>query len=84
MLVDRCWDEARKLEIATVFSLTYVAEFFEKCGYHRIEKADLPHKIWNECVRCPLFPSCNEVALVRTIDPASIPSLATSALAAIG
>ena len=64
-LVEACWDAARDLEIKSVFTLTYVAEFFEKNGYHRIEKSDLPHKIWNECVRCPLFPSCNEVALIR-------------------
>lgn len=65
-MVDACWESARELEIETVFTLTYVPEFFEKCGYHRIDKAELPHKIWNECVRCPLFPSCTEVALIRT------------------
>ena len=68
-LVEACWESARELEIRTVFTLTYVAEFFEKCGYHRVDKAELPHKIWNECVRCPLFPSCTEVALVRTGEP---------------
>ena len=61
----------RELEIKTVFTLTYVADFFEKCGYHRIEKADLPHKIWNECVRCPLFPNCTEIALIRTTEAAA-------------
>lgn len=66
-LLDACWDAARQLEIKSVFTLTYVADFFEKCGYHRIEKADLPHKIWNECVRCPLFPNCNEIALIRSV-----------------
>ncbi len=66
-LVDACWEAARDLEIETVFTLTYVPEFFEKCGYARVEKSELPHKIWNECVRCPLFPSCTEVALVRSI-----------------
>jgi amino-acid N-acetyltransferase len=65
-LVDACWEAAQELEIPSIFTLTYVAEFFEKCGYHRIEKADLPHKIWNECVRCPLFPNCNEIALIRS------------------
>jgi amino-acid N-acetyltransferase len=69
-LVDGCWDAARDLEIDSVFALTYVPEFFERCSYHRIDKAELPHKIWNECVRCPLFPSCTEVALVRSITPA--------------
>lgn len=66
-LIEACWDAARGLEIKTVFTLTYVPGFFEKGGYHKIDKADLPHKIWNECVRCPLFPNCNEVALIRSV-----------------
>ena len=66
-LVDACWDAARELEIPQVFTLTYVPQFFEKCGYGQIEKSELPHKIWNECVRCPLFPSCTEVALIRGV-----------------
>ena len=69
MLVDACWESARALEIETVFALTYVAEFFERCGYRQVEKTELPHKIWNECVRCPLFPNCNEIALIRTVGP---------------
>jgi amino-acid N-acetyltransferase len=68
-LVDACWESARELEINSVFALTYVAEFFEKLGYQQIEKADLPHKIWNECVRCPLFPNCQEIALIRSFHP---------------
>jgi amino-acid N-acetyltransferase len=75
-LVEACWDAARELEIKTVFTLTYVSAFFEKCGYHVVEKADLPHKIWNECVRCPLFPNCNEVALIRSVsaEPFAVPA----------
>jgi len=65
-LLDACWDAARDLEIRSVFTLTYVPGFFERCSYRQIDKAELPHKIWNECVRCPLFPNCNEVALIRT------------------
>jgi amino-acid N-acetyltransferase len=84
LLVDACWEAARELEIATVFTLTYVAEFFERCGYHRIDKADLPHKIWNECVRCPLFPNCHEIALVRPVSavPAPVGARVEEALAA--
>jgi amino-acid N-acetyltransferase len=68
LLVDACWRAARELEITSVFALTYVASFFEQCGYHQIDKAELPHKIWNECVRCPFFPNCQEVALIRTCE----------------
>ena len=66
-LIEACWDASRELEIKTVFTLTYVPAFFVKCGYHAIDKAELPHKIWNECVRCPLFPNCTEVALIRSV-----------------
>ena len=82
-LVDACWKAARELEIATVFTLTYVPEFFERCGYDRVEKSDLPHKIWNECVRCPLFPSCTEVALVRSIYPDPLNSESVAELVAV-
>lgn len=67
-LVDACWEAARELEINSVFALTYAVTFFERCQYHQIDKAELPHKIWNECVRCPLFPNCSEVALIRSFD----------------
>src|SRR4051794_23039274 len=40
-LVEACWKSARELEIATVFTLTYVADFFEKCGFHQVEKTEL-------------------------------------------
>ena len=83
-LVDACWDAARELEIATVFTLTYVPEFFEKCGYHRIDKADLPHKIWNECVRCPLFPSCTEIALIRSAHEGASQAAGVALAAATG
>lgn len=71
-LVEACWKSALELEIATVFTLTYVPDFFEKCGFHQVEKTELPHKIWNECVRCPLFPNCTETALVRSTAPATL------------
>ena len=65
-LVEACWEQAGELEIDSVFALTYAVGFFERCGYDQIDKANLPHKIWNECVRCPLFPNCTETALIRS------------------
>jgi amino-acid N-acetyltransferase len=81
-LVDACWASAADLEIKTVFTLTYVANFFERCGFHQVDKAELPHKIWNECVRCPLFPNCTEIALIRTV--AAAPASANGVLASAG
>jgi amino-acid N-acetyltransferase len=73
-LVDACWETAQDLEVKSVFALTTASGFFERCGYHAIEKSDLPQRIWSECVRCPAFPNCTEAALVRSVEaePATI------------
>ncbi len=64
-LVEACLKEAGSLGIPTVFCLTYQPAFFEKFGLSRIDKMELPRKVWTECFRCPKFPDCGEVALVR-------------------
>ena len=28
---------------------------------------DFPQKVWNECVRCPFFTDCREIAVVRDL-----------------
>ena len=66
-LVDACLNEARTLGIASVFCLTYVKPFFEKCGFVEEDKTTLPHKIWGECYRCPKFPNCDEAALIYRV-----------------
>ncbi|NOZ19706.1 MAG: N-acetyltransferase [Planctomycetes bacterium] len=63
-LVRICIEEARSLGVPRVFTLTFRPEFFEKLGFKRVGKERLPHKIWAECVRCPHFPDCDEIALV--------------------
>ena len=63
-LVESCISEAIMLGIARVFALTYKPEFFEKLGFHVVDKAELPQKIWADCLKCSKFPDCDEVALV--------------------
>jgi amino-acid N-acetyltransferase len=69
VLVKSCVDEAVDLGIPTVFCLTYKPEFFKKCGFHEVDKMELPRKIWSECFRCPKFPDCDEVALMYDAIP---------------
>jgi len=68
MLVRTCLDEAAELRVARVFALSFVPEFFEKLGFRRIDKEELPHKVWSECIDCPLFPECGETALAVDLD----------------
>ncbi|MDY6861719.1 MAG: N-acetyltransferase [Thermodesulfobacteriota bacterium] len=56
--------ETRKLGINRFFVLTYVPRFFQKMGFKKIEKSELPQKIWADCIKCPYFPDCGEVALI--------------------
>ncbi len=67
-LLDACIDEARSLQLARVFALTRVLDFFAGNGFHGVSKHDLPHKVFQDCVRCPLFPDCDEVAVMRHLD----------------
>jgi amino-acid N-acetyltransferase len=63
-LVQACLDEARALGMSRVFVLTYVPEFFRRFGFNEHPKEKLPHKIWNDCLKCPKFPNCDEIAML--------------------
>ena len=69
MLVQACLDEARVLGIPTVFCLTYQPGFFSTSGFAEIDKAELPRKVWGECIRCPKFPNCDEIGMICYLEP---------------
>ena len=66
-LVAAALQEAADFGIPRVFTLTYIPEFFLKLGFEEIDKSQLPQKIWADCLKCPHFPNCKEVALIRYI-----------------
>ncbi len=66
-ILNACEDEARTLGLNKLITLTYVPEFFEKRGFVRVKKSTLPHKIWSMCIKCPKFPECDEIPLVKKI-----------------
>ncbi len=63
-LVKNCIKEARKLGMERIFVLAYETEFFRKIGFSPYNKEALPHKIWNDCIKCPRFPECDEEAMI--------------------
>jgi amino-acid N-acetyltransferase len=65
LLVEACIDEAKELGIPRVFCLVRNPAFFKRHGFQLIDKTELPQKVWAECFRCPKFPNCDEVALIR-------------------
>jgi amino-acid N-acetyltransferase len=79
-IVEACITEAEELDLRTIFALTYRPGFFSRLGFRIVDKATLPHKVWNECVRCPKFPGCGEIAVVRDLVPDGMPAPAAPGL----
>jgi amino-acid N-acetyltransferase len=63
-LMEACLEDAKGLGVSRLFVLTYIPDYFERFGFRRVEKAELPQKVWSECIRCPKFPDCGEVSMV--------------------
>lgn len=63
-LVAACLADAETFGIHRVFTLTYQPGFFTTLGFKSIDKKELPHKVWSDCINCPKFPDCNEEAMI--------------------
>ncbi len=72
-LIETLIEESRTLGIKKVFVLTYRVNLFNKMGFSLMDKGLLPHKIWADCVKCPKFPECDEVAMVMEPNHGSDP-----------
>lgn len=70
-LVRECEKRARKYEVKRVFALTFKPEFFKKLSYQITTRDSLPHKIWGECIHCPMFPDCGEIPVIKNLSPKS-------------
>jgi amino-acid N-acetyltransferase len=66
-LVEWCAEEATRLQIRRLMTLTYEQVFFEKLGFEVVPKESLPLKVWSDCVRCPKKDNCDEIAMVRVL-----------------
>ncbi len=74
-LVAACEDEARRVGIPVLFAWTYEVTFFEKCGFHLIDKTrELHPRVWSECLRCPFYVGCNENGVVKRMDGVAMPA----------
>lgn len=63
-IVKRLIEEGKTFGVKKFFTLTYKPGFFQTLGFHTITKDELPHKIWRECIDCPKFPNCDEIAMI--------------------
>lgn len=58
--------EARENDLDSVFAFTYVPGFFRRLGFAEVDRGELPLKAWKDCLRCPKFQACDEIAMLKT------------------
>lgn len=66
-LVEGLEELARRQSLATLCALTVEPAFFERLGFHRVDKALLPEKIWKDCASCAFLDDCREIALLKPL-----------------
>ena len=72
MLVEALEIEAREHDLSSIFAFTYVDGFFRKLGFSEVDRGELPLKAWKDCLRCPKFQACDEIAMLKKLKPGSM------------
>jgi amino-acid N-acetyltransferase len=68
-IVDALEREALEHGLHALFAFTYVPGFFQRLGFHEVERGELPLKVWKDCVRCRKFQCCDEIAVLKALRP---------------
>ncbi len=68
VIVSELLADARALKLPRIFALTYQKSFFERMGFVEVPKSTMPQKVWGECMDCPKFPDCDEIAMILEIE----------------
>jgi len=66
-LVRASVDQGRRLGLSRLFALTREEAFFSQLGFVVVPKETLPHKVWTDCIGCPLRENCDEIAMVHEL-----------------
>jgi amino-acid N-acetyltransferase len=74
MVVDSLVYEAKLYGLDALFAFTYVPGFFGRVGFNEVERGELPLKAWKDCLRCPKFHACDEIAVLRVFRPQRTPN----------
>jgi amino-acid N-acetyltransferase len=71
-IVEALEKEAVENQLHAIFAFTYVPDFFRKVGFQEVERGALPLKVWKDCLRCPKFQCCDEIAMVKALRPDAV------------
>ena len=68
VLLEALEQEARENDLHAIFAFTYVPGFFRRLGFVEVDRGSLPLKAWKDCLRCPKFQCCDEIAVLKTLN----------------
>jgi amino-acid N-acetyltransferase len=61
--------EAKALGLPQIFTLTRQIGFFANLGFQETSRESLPRKIWKDCWNCARLNDCDEVAMIKFLEP---------------
>lgn len=74
-LVDALVARARADGYDQICALTLSEGFFNRCGFVTVDRWAISSKIWHECIYCPKFDACDEIAVLMNLtEPATAPT----------
>jgi amino-acid N-acetyltransferase len=59
--------EAINNGLSAIFAFTYVPDFFRRLGFEQVDRGLLPLKVWKDCLSCPKFQCCDEIAVLKVL-----------------
>jgi amino-acid N-acetyltransferase len=66
-IVDHLMALARAREFKQVCALTLRESFFQRLGFEIVDRWSISPKLWQECIYCPKFHRCDEVAVLKNL-----------------
>lgn len=70
-LVDALVARARDDGYDQICALTLSEGFFNRCGFVTVDRWAISPKIWHECIYCPKFDACDEIAVLMNLTEAA-------------
>ena len=66
-LVEALVANARAAGYDQICALTLSESFFNGCGFITVDRWAISPKIWHECIYCPKFDACDEIAVLMNL-----------------
>jgi amino-acid N-acetyltransferase len=66
-MVEALVEAAREAGYDQLCALTLVEGFFNRLGFQTVDRWAISPKIWHECIYCPKFDACDEIAVLMNL-----------------